>query len=179
MATGPDRQRIVTWSDPGPAAARGRDLAGLEYLRAIVRGDVPGPPIAALLGILLVSVEEGRAVFAAVPGEEHYNPLGVVHGGIAATLLDSAMGCAVHTTLPAGTAYTTLEIKVNFVRPVTVSTGRIVAEGKVVYRGGTIATAEGRLYAEADGSLLAHSTTTCLILRPKETSQHGATIFGT
>jgi uncharacterized protein (TIGR00369 family) len=105
-------------------------------------------------------------VFAAVPGPEHYNPIGSVHGGLAATLLDSAMGCAVHSTLPAGVGYTTLELKVNFTRPITSETGRILCEGTVVHRGGRVATAEGRVFAEADGKLLAHGTTTCLILSP-------------
>ena len=106
---------------------------------------------------------KGRAVFAAVPDEYHYNPIGAVHGGLAATLLDSAMGCAVQTTLPAGTGYTTLELKVNYVRAITLETGRIVCEASVVHRGGTVATAEGRIVAERTGKLLAHGTTTCLV----------------
>src|SRR5690242_15068462 len=157
------RERTVAWHDPLAAAASGRGLSGLEHLQAIVAGDIPPPPIAALLGFELVAVEEGRAVFAVTPGEYHYNPIGVVHGGLAATLLDSAMGCAVHSTLPAGTAYTTLEVKVNFARPITGATGRIVCEGSVIHRGRTVATADGRVTAEATGKLLAHGTTTCLL----------------
>jgi uncharacterized protein (TIGR00369 family) len=141
-------------------------VTGLEVIRALAAGELPGAPIAELLGFAPVEVEEGRVVFAAVPGERHYNPIGTVHGGLAATLLDSAMGCAVHTTLPAGVGYTTLELKVNFTRPITHETGRILCEGTVVHRGGRVATAEGRVYAEADGRLLAHGTTTCLILSP-------------
>jgi uncharacterized protein (TIGR00369 family) len=110
-------------------------------------------------------------VFAAVPEPRHENALGSAHGGLAATLLDSAMGCAVHSTLPAGVGYTTLELKVNFTRAITSATGRIVCEGTVVHRGGRVATAEGRLVAEATGKLLAHGTTTCLILSP---NGHGA-----
>jgi uncharacterized protein (TIGR00369 family) len=139
-------------------------VTGLQVLQAIAAGELPGAPIAELLGFEPVEAEEGRVVFAAVPEARHYNPIGTVHGGLAATLLDSAMGCAVHSTLPAGTGYTTLELKVNFTRPITTETGRILCEGTVVHRGGRVATAEGRVYAEADGKLLAHGTTTCLIL---------------
>jgi uncharacterized protein (TIGR00369 family) len=141
-------------------------MTGLEFLRAIASGELPGAPIADLLGFAPVEAEEGRVVFAAVPEQQHYNPIGTVHGGLAATLLDSAMGCAVHSTLPAGVGYTTLELKVNFVRAITSETGRILCEGTVVHRGGRVATAEGRVFAEADGALLAHGTTTCLIFSP-------------
>jgi uncharacterized protein (TIGR00369 family) len=137
---------------------------GLELLRAIAAGDAPGAPIAELLGFQPIEAEEGRVVFAAVPGPQHYNPIGAVHGGLAATLLDSAMACAVHSTLPEGKAYTTLELKVNFTRPITSETGRILCEGTVVHRGGRVATADGRVVAERTGKLLAHGTTTCLIL---------------
>jgi uncharacterized protein (TIGR00369 family) len=138
-------------------------VTGLELLRAIAAGDAPGAPIAELIGFEPVEAEEGRVLFAAVPKPEHYNPIGAVHGGLAATLLDSAMGCAVHTALPEGVGYTTLELKVNFTRPITTETGRILCEGTVVHRGGRVATAEGRVTAERDGKLLAHGTTTCLI----------------
>ena len=141
-------------------------MTGLELLRAIATGNAPGAPIAELLGFEPVEAEEGRVVFAAVPDQTHYNPIGTVHGGLAATLLDSAMGCAVHSTLAAGVGYTTLELKVNFTRPITTETGRILCEGTVVHRGGRVATAEGRVFAEADGTLLAHGTTTCLIFSP-------------
>ena len=159
----PSRERTITWEDPVPAAASGRGLSGLAYMRAIATGEIPPPPIAVLLGFELVEVDEGRAVFAVTPQEFHYNPIGVVHGGLAATLLDSAMGCAVHSTLPAGTAYTTLEVKVNFARAITRDTGRVISEGKVIHRGRTVATAEGRVVAKTTGKLLAHGTTTCLL----------------
>jgi uncharacterized protein (TIGR00369 family) len=146
-------------------------VTGLEILRALAAGELPAPPIAELLGFEPVEVEEGRVVFAAVPAAKHYNPIGTVHGGLAATLLDSAMGCAVHSTLPAGVGYTTLELKVNFTRPITSETGRILCEGTLVHRGGRVATAEGRVFVEATGKLLAHGTTTCLILSP---NGHGA-----
>jgi uncharacterized protein (TIGR00369 family) len=139
-------------------------MTGLELLRAIAAGNAPGAPIAELMGFEPVEAEEGRVLFAAVPGPEHYNPIGTVHGGLAATLLDSAMGCAVHTTLPEGTGYTTLELKINFTRPISSDTGRILCEGTVVHRGGRVATAEGRVIAERDGKLLAHGTTTCLLM---------------
>jgi uncharacterized protein (TIGR00369 family) len=138
-------------------------MTGLQTLLAMKSGDLPPPPIAELIGFDLVEVEEGRAVFALDPAQRHYNPLGTVHGGIAATLLDSAMGCAVHTTVPEDAGYTTLELKVNYVRPITESTGGIVATGSVLHRGRTVATAEGRLEDE-DGRLLAHATCTCLIM---------------
>ena len=139
-------------------------MTGLELLRAIAAGNAPGAPIAELMGFEPVEAEEGRVLFAAVPGPHHYNPIGTVHGGLAATLLDSAMGCAVHTTLPDGVGYTTLELKVNFTRPITTDTGRVLCEGTVVHRGGRVATAEGRVLAERDGKLLAHGTTTCLLM---------------
>jgi uncharacterized protein (TIGR00369 family) len=157
------RERTITWEDPLAATARSRGLSGLEYMRAIASGEIPPPPIAVLLGFELVEVEEGRAVFAVTPQEFHYNPIGVVHGGLAATLLDSAMGCAVHSTLPAGTAYTTLEVKVNFARAITRDTGHVLCEGKLIHRGRTVATADGRVFAEDTGKLLAHGTTTCLL----------------
>ncbi len=159
------RTRTISWEDPLPAARQGREMSGIEYLRAIQTSKVPPPPFALLMGISMSEVEEGRVVFTVEPAEYHYNPIGVVHGGLAATLLDSAMGCAVHSLLPAGTGYTTLEMKVNLVRPLTAETGAVHAEGKIIHMGGRIATAEGRI-VDRDGKLYAHSTTTCIILRP-------------
>lgn len=127
--------------------------------------ELPRAPIAELVGFELVELGEGHASFAMDPAERHYNPLGTVHGGIAATLLDSAMGCAVHTTLCDGEAYTTLELKVNYVRAITEATGRVIAGGSVIHRGGRVATAQARLTDE-DDRLLAHATSTCLIMRP-------------
>lgn len=120
--------------------------------------------MAATMGMIPVEFNEGLAIFEAEPAEYHYNPIGVVHGGLAATLLDSAMSCAVHTTLAAGERYTTLEMKVNFVRAITADTGPVRAEGRVVHRGGKVATAEGRIASRRDGKLLAHGVTTCLLL---------------
>jgi uncharacterized protein (TIGR00369 family) len=137
-------------------------MAGIDFLRALAEGRLPPPPISALLGFRLAEVAEGRAVFTAEPGPGHYNPIGTVHGGYASTLLDSCMACAVHTTLPAGVGYTTLELKVNLVRALTADTGPVRAEGRVVHAGRQAATAEGRL-VDAAGRLLAHGTTTCLV----------------
>lgn len=158
------RTRTITWEDPTETMKLGQTTSGLEYLRAMQTGKVPAPPIAALMNMWLVEVSEGRAVFAAEPAEYHYNPIGSVHGGLAATLLDSALGCAIHSTLPKGLGYTTLEIKVNYLRPMKRETGVVYCEGKVIHVGGRIATAEARLTDEA-GKLYAHGTTTCIIMR--------------
>jgi uncharacterized protein (TIGR00369 family) len=158
------RERLVTWQDPVPVAAAGTRMSGLEYVEAIVSGELPPPPIAVLMRMQPIELEPGRAVFEGAPDEEHYNPIGVVHGGYAATLLDSAMGCAVHTTLEAGTAYTTLSLEVKLVRPITRETERVLAEGEVLHRGRTQATAQARLTDAKTGKLLAHGTSTCLIL---------------
>ena len=157
------RSLSVTWSDPKQLAEAGRSMPGIEFLRAIRDGRLPPPPIAELLGFDLVEVEPGHAVFEVTPGEQHYNPIGVVHGGLAMTLLDSAMGCAVQTQMPAGGGYTTLEAKTNLVRAITSETGKLRAIGKVVHAGKRIATAEARL-EDAAGKLYAHATTTCIVL---------------
>ena len=157
------RSLEVTWQDPVELARVARSMAGIEFLRALRDGKLPPPPIAELLGFTLVEVEPGRAVFEVQPGERHYNPIGVVHGGLAMTLLDSAMGCSVQTQMPAGGGYTTLEAKTNLVRAITAETGLLRAIGKVVHVGKRIATAEGRLEDQA-GKLYAHSSTTCIVL---------------
>ena len=141
------------------------DMSGLEYMRSLVAGDMPPPPIADLMGFTLVEVDEGYALFRGEPGEQHLNPIGSVHGGFAATLLDSALGCAVHTMLPAGIGYSTLELSVNLVRGITPATGPVLSEGRSLHAGRRTATAEARLTAEHGDALLAHATTTCLILR--------------
>jgi uncharacterized protein (TIGR00369 family) len=137
-------------------------MSGLEALQAIIARRLPAPPIAQLMGFDLVEVEKGRAMFEGIPAFQHYNPLGSVHGGYAATLLDSCMACAVHSTLPKGVGYTTLEFKIGFIRALTVDTGRVRAEGKTISSGRRVATSEGRLI-DARGRLLAHGTTTCLV----------------
>ena len=158
-----ERTRTVQWEDPAPGLARAAQMSGLEYLKAIFDGRLPRPPIAVTMGFQGAEAEEGKAVFFGEPGEFLYNPIGVVHGGFAMTLLDSALGCAIHTTLARGERYTSLETKVNFTRPITSDTGRVRCEASVVHRGRTVATAEGRLVEESTGKLLAHGTTTCLI----------------
>jgi uncharacterized protein (TIGR00369 family) len=159
------RVRSFSWEDPAAAAAAAIELAGLECMQAIVDGKLPPPPIAQLLDFKLVEVQEGRAVFAMEPAEWMYNPIGSVHGGIAATILDSCMGCAVHTTLEAGVGYTTADLQVRYIRAMGESTGRVLAEGRVIHRGRRTATAEGRLFVESDETLIAHGTTGCVILR--------------
>lgn len=164
------RTRTVTWHDPVPGAQAGARMGGLDYLRAMAAGELPPPPIMATMGIGLSEVEEGRVVFHADPGEYHYNPIGVVHGGLAATLADSAMACAVHSTLPAGAGYTTLEFKINLVRPLTRDTGRVFCEGRTVHVGGRVATAEARL-TDAEGRLYAHASSTCMLFRASAPQQ--------
>jgi len=163
------RTRVISWEDPTAAVQKGKTISGIAYLKALQAGELPPPPFAVLLGIWITEVSEGRVVFAAEPAEYHYNPLGTVHGGVMATLLDSALGCAVQSMLPAGTSYTTLELKVNYLRPVTAKTGTVYCEGKIIHLGGRIATAEARL-TDAGGKLYAHGTTTCIILRPSSSS---------
>ncbi len=159
-----ERRLEVTWDDPATLAAEGMKRSPLEFLQAIRDREVPTAPISRLMGFDLDEVEEGRAVFGADPGEQHYNPIGVVHAGLAATMLDSAMACAVHSALPEGSGYTTLETKFNLVRAITADTGRIEAEGRVVNLGRRVGTAEGRLTAVDSGKLLAHGTSTCLVV---------------
>jgi uncharacterized protein (TIGR00369 family) len=159
------RTRSFSWEDPTVAMASAIELPGLQAMQAIVDGTLAPPPIARLLALELVEVQEGRAVFAIEPAEWMYNPIGSVHGGIAATILDSCMGCAVHTTLEAGVGYTTADLQVRYIRAMSHTTGRVLAEGRVVHTGRRTATAEGRLFVESDGTLLAHATTGCLILR--------------
>lgn len=158
----PARTRTIAWHDPLAAAAEGRSLGGIAYLDAVMAGRIAPPPITETLGFRLVEVGEGRAAFACTPAEYHYNPLGTVHGGLAATLIDSATGCAVQSVCPAGHGYTTLELKVNFVRAMTKDTGEVRCEGRVIHAGGRIATADARLVDRA-GRLYAHGSSTCLI----------------
>jgi len=158
-----NRSLSVTWQDPQQLAEAGRKLSGIEFLRAIRDKKLAAPPIAVLLGFDLVEVDAGYAVFEVVPGERHYNPIGVVHGGLAMTLLDSCMGCAVQTHMPAGSGYTTLEAKTNLVRAITAETGKLRAIGRTLHVGKRMATAEGRL-EDGSGKLYAHATTTCIVL---------------
>jgi uncharacterized protein (TIGR00369 family) len=160
----PERTRTFTWADPLAAAQAASRLSGLEAVRAIAAGELPPPPIASLLEFEITHVERGRVVFALEPAEWMYNPLGSVHGGVASTLLDSALGCSVHTVLDAGVRYTTSDLHVRFVRAMRADTGRVLADCHVVHAGRRLATAEGKLYSEGDETLFAHGTTSCLIL---------------
>jgi uncharacterized protein (TIGR00369 family) len=143
-----------------PAQVAGR--SGLQIFQALLAGEIPPPPMAVTLDFTLLRIEPGFAVFQGQPRFNHYNPMGTVHGGWFATLLDTAMGCAVHSTLPAGKAYTTLELKLNLVRALTDAVPLVRAEGRLVHSGRQVATAEGRLVGP-DGKLYAHASTTCLV----------------
>jgi uncharacterized protein (TIGR00369 family) len=145
-------------------AREGRELSGMECLEKIMAGEFPPPPIMILMNGRFVKLSEGRVVFEAEPAEYHFNPLGSVHGGFAATLLDTAMACSIHSCLPAGVSYTTLEVKINYVRALTDKLGVVRCEGTAIHVGGKIATAEGRI-VDGDGNLYAHGTTTCMLLR--------------
>ncbi|GGJ07422.1 PaaI family thioesterase [Streptomyces brasiliensis] len=156
------RTRTYEWEDPAVSAAAVGRASGLDFLRDMQAGRLPGPPILATLDFRLEAVDEGRVVFALTPGEDHYNPIGSVHGGVYATLLDSAAGCAVQSTLPAGMGYTSLDLTVKFLRRITVDTGPVRAIGTVVNSGRTTALAQATL-VDAKERLLAHATSSCLL----------------
>ncbi len=156
------RTRTFSWSDPAPAAGL-RHLSGLELLQAMERGELPPPPIMHTIGAGGITAEPGRVTVELDPQEFHYNPLGTVHGGIIATLLDTAAGCSVHSTLPAGVTYTSIDLTVKFLRPITLASGRLRCEGSVLQRGRRTALAQAQLYDGA-GKLAAHATSSCLIV---------------
>lgn len=156
------QSKTITWVDPRPQAARALTMPGIDYLRAILAGEIPGAPIASHINMHFVSVEAGVVVMGATPDESHYNPIGTVHGGFFATLLDSVCGCAVQTTLPAGTAYTSLDLNVSFLRAITTDTGRVEATGRVTKPGSKAAFVEADI-KDAQGRLLATATSTCLV----------------
>lgn len=162
---GEPRSRTITWYDPLATAAQGAGMAGRDYLRAIADGILPPPPIASLLDFRITEVGDGEARFAVVPDESAYNPIGMVHGGLVCTLLDSVVGCAVHTTLPAGTGYTSIELKVSYVRPIHADTGEIHAHGWVTKPGRRVAFAEGDV-RDGDGKLLATASSSLLVIAP-------------
>jgi uncharacterized protein (TIGR00369 family) len=169
MADSTEFTRTYTYHDPDVAASAGRTMAGLDFMRALIAGEYPAPPIADTFDYLLVEVDYGRAVFEGQPDVWLMNPIGVVHGGYAMTLLDSALGCAVHTTLPAGVGYTTVQVNVNLVRPILPGAGVVRAEAHVIHAGRQIATAEATL-KDSSGRLLAHGTTTCAIFPLRDVS---------
>ena len=160
---GSDRTRTYSWTDPLAALDRMSGLSGLEVMQKMAAGELAQPAIAQTLGFRLVEAAPGRAVFEAEPAEFHYNPIGTVHAGLASTLVDSAMGCAFVTTLDAGIGWTTLELKVNFTRPITAETGLVRCIGSVIHPGRRVATTEARL-EDSQGRLLAHATSTILVL---------------
>ena len=160
------RERSYTWADPLQTAAAAMGMSGMEFFAALSEGKVAQPPIMDTLDLDGISFEEGRVEFRLTPREFHYNPIGSVHGGVFATLLDSACGCAVHTKLPVGVFYTSLDLSVKFLRPVTLETGQITAVGSVVHIGRRTALAEARL-TDAAGKLCATATSSCLIMRPE------------
>ncbi|GAA1259832.1 hotdog fold thioesterase [Kitasatospora nipponensis] len=156
------RSRTYSWQDPGLSASAVGNESGLEFLRRLLTGELPAPPLTATLGFTLEQVEFGRAVFAMEPGEQHYNPIGSVHGGVYASLLDSAAGCAVQSALPAGTGYTSLDLNVKFLRPVTVDTGKIRSVGTLLNKGRRTALAQAELL-DSEERLLAHATSSCML----------------
>jgi len=156
------RERTHTWTDPAATAAATRDVDGLTFLRELAAGAIPPAPIATTLGMTLEEVAEGRVVFGLEPAEFHYNPIGSVHGGVFATLLDSAAGCAVHSTLPAGVGYTSVDLNVKFLRGITTGTGRVTCEGRVVHRGRRMVLAESTL-KDVHNRPLATATSSCLV----------------
>ena len=143
-----------------------QSLSGLEYFRSMVAGTIPHPPMVALLGLRIVEADEGRVVFAGTATDQFYNGLGVAHGGFVATLLDSALGCAINTVMPAGRYFTTLELKVNYTRPLRREIGEVRCEARVIHAGNRVATSEARV-VDASGRIYAHGTTTCIVVEEK------------
>jgi uncharacterized protein (TIGR00369 family) len=168
----PIRTRSYAWGDPLASATAARTSAGIDVLRALAAGELPPAPVAATLGFELEAVEPGRVVFTLDPAEYHYNPIGSVHGGVYATLLDSAAGCAVHSLLPAGVGYTSLDLTVKFLRQVVVETGRVRCVGTVTHLGGRTALAEARITDQRD-RLLATATSSILLIRPEGGAARG------
>jgi uncharacterized protein (TIGR00369 family) len=160
----PIRSKTVDWSDPMALAEHAKGVAGIDFLRAIAAGELPPPPIATLMGFTVQRVDPGEVVFGCLPDESVYNPIGVVHGGLVCTLLDTVAGCAVHTTLPAGVGYTSLEIKVNYLRPVRAG-AELTARGWVTKPGRRVAFAEGDV-RDAAGTVLATASSTLLVMAP-------------
>lgn len=158
------RSRTITWEDSRITASAARERPGLDALRAVRDGQLPAPPMGRLMNIRLTEVERGRIVFEVTPEEYHYNPMGIAHGGLAATLLDSAMGCCVHSCLDAGDRYTTLDIKVTYLKALTAESGPMKGIAEIVSIGRTVALVAARM-VDANGVIYAHATSTCLIKR--------------
>jgi uncharacterized protein (TIGR00369 family) len=161
------RTRTYAWRDPRAGAAAGIAMSGLDYMRAIMQGGLAGAPIADTMGFRLAQVAEGKVTFVCEPGEYLYNPIGSVHGGVAATLIDSATGCAIHTTLPAGVPYTTVNLSVDYLKGISDKSGPLTCTGTVVRAGARIAVADAEVTG-ADGTVYARGSATCLIMRPEK-----------
>jgi len=159
---GPERSKTVTWHSPGPSTAKGLSMSGIDYLQAMVDGELPQAPIAGLMEFGISEVEPGRVVFTCKPDESAYNPIGAVHGGLICTLLDSVTGCAVHSTLPQGKGYTSIEIKVNYLKAVRLNSGLLTATGTLVKGGSRVGFSEG-VVTDASGAVVATATSTLLI----------------
>jgi uncharacterized protein (TIGR00369 family) len=162
---GEERKREVTWTDPMPPLASLRAMPGLTFLQGMVDGVIPGPPVASTLGFEIVAVEHGRAEFRLEPLEFHFNPLGLVHGGVLCTLLDTVVGCAVHTTLDAGWGYTSIDLNVTYLRPVTLKTGTLTAVGTLTKGGRRVSFASGEI-RDAAGAVIATGTSSMLMFEP-------------
>jgi uncharacterized protein (TIGR00369 family) len=159
---GPEQSRTVTWHDPSKPAATGLAMDGIDYLRAMVDGRIPPPPIAQLIQMDFVEAEPGRVLFTCRPDQSAYNPLGAVHGGLVCTLLDSVAGCALHSTLPAGKGYTSVEIKINYLKVVRASSGLLTAVGTIVKAGSRVGFTEG-VVTDESGAVVATATSTLLV----------------
>jgi uncharacterized protein (TIGR00369 family) len=159
---GDRRTKVVAWHDPAPTTAKGLSMSGIDYLRAMVDGALPPPPISGLMDFGMVSAEPGRVVFSCQPDESAYNPIGAIHGGLVCTLLDSVAGCALHSTLPQGKGYTSIEIKVNYLKAVRPTSGPLLATGTVVKAGSRVGFTEG-VVTDAGGSVVATATSTLLV----------------
>jgi uncharacterized protein (TIGR00369 family) len=159
---GPEQSRTVTWRDPQRPAEVGLGMAGIDYISAIIAGTIPPPPISRLIQMDITEAEPGRVVFTCTPDESAYNPIGAVHGGLVCTLLDSVAGCALHSTLPQGKGYTSVEIKVNYLKPVRAASGTLTAVGTVVKSGSRVGFTEG-VVTDASGSVVATATSTLLV----------------
>ena len=157
------RERTFQWEDPMTGAKEAMTMAGLDYFQAMSDGKLPFPPLLNTLDFKVESIEKGIAVFTFEPQEFHYNPIGTVHGGVISAILDSAMGCSIHSLLPAGTGYTTLELKVNFLKAITINTGELRAIGKVIHAGSRTALVEAQL-VDRNSTIYAHGVSTCMIM---------------
>jgi uncharacterized protein (TIGR00369 family) len=163
---GAESSLTVTWNDPKPALALVATMSGLDYLRGMMAAEVPAPPIAALLGMSIDSVDDGEVVFSLPPHPSHYNPIGVVHGGVLATALDTVVGCAVHSTLEAGWGYTSIDLNVSYLRGVTLESGLVTFTGRVIKRGRRVMFASGE-GVDAAGEIVATATSSLLVIAPR------------